>query len=73
MNDESEDDYTIDCPNCGEPIYEDAPQCPHCRHYVSSADFGKRFPKWLVVIVVITILSFLLPSLAVIWNSVTGK
>ena len=73
MYDESEDEYTIECPNCGEAIYEDAPQCPYCRHYVSSADVGNRFPKWVVVIVVLTILAFALPFLAIVWNALTGN
>ena len=51
MIDENDDDYTVDCPNCGEPIYEDVPQCPYCGHYVTSADFGHRFPKWVVIII----------------------
>lgn len=70
--DSSDDlDYTIDCPHCGKAIYEDADQCPYCYQYLSTADFKKRMPPWAVVIVVITIASFLIPTAMIILRFVS--
>jgi hypothetical protein len=33
-----DDDATIDCPACGAAVYEDAPHCPHCGHWLTEAD-----------------------------------
>ena len=63
-----EQDDTVDCPFCGEPMYDDADRCPSCGHYVSSADFAKRIPTWVVIVIVLTILTFLMPYLATVWN-----
>ena len=67
-----DDDYdesdSVSCPNCGESVYEDSPRCPSCGEYITfgSGAFSSR-SKWtrmiIFVIVVLTILSFLLPSI----------
>ena len=73
MNDEIEDDYTIECPKCGEAIYDDAPQCPHCGQYITSADVARRPPTWFVIIVVLTIFAFLLPSIGGFLRKIIGQ
>ena len=49
--DQDQDDLTVPCPVCNEPVYEDAPQCPGCGNYLSDADFRKRSSKWMVFVV----------------------
>ena len=40
----------IPCPNCGKPVYEDAPRCPHCGQYTSDVDAPARMkPLWIVI------------------------
>ncbi len=58
--DESDDEATIACPYCGDEMYEDAPQCPHCGQYITAED-GHREPKpWWIVAGVIACLVALL-------------
>ena len=41
---------TIDCPYCGESIFDDAPSCPHCGNYITDEDLPARpKPAWFVV------------------------
>lgn len=40
---------TVECPSCGEEIYEDAQRCPHCGSYVSQEDAPLRKPLWIVL------------------------
>lgn len=37
---------TIPCPNCREPIVEDAPSCPYCGHYITDEDLRKSSKPW---------------------------
>jgi hypothetical protein len=42
----------VPCPYCGEPIYEQAELCPHCRSYISREDAPRplgqhRVPVWI--------------------------
>ena len=60
---DEQDDTTVPCPNCGQGIFDDSEQCPHCRQYISAADLKKQLPTWVVVLIVLTIVSFLLPTL----------
>ena len=41
----------VPCPACGEEIYEEAEQCPHCGNYVvrSTSAFAGR-PIWFCVL-----------------------
>lgn len=66
MNDEF-DDVSVDCPHCGAAMYEDAPQCPACGEYILQSDFNRKLPTWLVIVVVITIASFLFSYVAGVW------
>ncbi|MGI9495406.1 MAG: hypothetical protein ACR2NK_05105 [Mariniblastus sp.] len=61
MDDDS--DYTLPCPHCKKEIFDDVDQCPHCRQYLLSSDFKKPLPKWVIVLVALTIFSFLLPTI----------
>jgi hypothetical protein len=51
--DEADDGTTelVACPACGEEIYEEAEQCPHCGSYVvhSTSAFAGR-PMWFCVL-----------------------
>jgi hypothetical protein len=45
-----DDDGTISCPYCGEPVYEGAERCPHCEKYISEEDAPLPAKKtWIVV------------------------
>ena len=50
---------TVRCPACGVEIYEDAPQCTVCGHYVTRHDRLRRSGWWTAVLLVI-IVGFLL-------------
>jgi hypothetical protein len=50
LDDFDEDDDTIPCPHCREPVYEDAERCPHCERYLSQEDAaGVRKPLWIII------------------------
>ena len=59
----SEDDAeTLPCPQCGQPVYEEADQCPHCGQYVtfSSSHAFDNKPWWWIAL-------GLLGTLALLW------
>jgi hypothetical protein len=47
-DDDADDDSAelVDCPACGEPVYEDAEQCPYCGEYIvhSTSVLSNRSP-----------------------------
>lgn len=45
---DDDDDETVPCPHCREPVYEDAERCPHCGKYLSREDAPWSKPAWLV-------------------------
>jgi hypothetical protein len=47
---------TATCPSCGDEIYEDVEQCPHCGHYVSSSGLAGRISLWMVIGTIICLL-----------------
>ena len=60
------DAETLPCPECGQPIYEEAEQCPHCGQYVSfSSHAFDHKPWWWMVL-------GLLGVLALLWWLVTA-
>ena len=70
-----DDDPTIPCRNCGRPVYDDAPQCPHCGEYGPDGGRGGPWshkPRWLVrtavALIVLTALAFALPYLVTLLN-----
>lgn len=50
--DDEDDDQTVPCPHCREPVYEDAERCPSCGRYLTREDVPGRRPAWLVAGVV---------------------
>jgi endogenous inhibitor of DNA gyrase (YacG/DUF329 family) len=46
--DDPDDDETMPCPHCEEPVYDEAEKCPHCGAYLSREDASNRKPWWLV-------------------------
>ena len=56
--DEIEDDstQTICCPACQSEIYEDAPQCPICGHFITAHDRSSQ-PWWWIAVVLLLIIS----------------
>ncbi|MDR3633736.1 MAG: hypothetical protein P4L84_07850 [Isosphaeraceae bacterium] len=45
-----DDDETVPCPYCNEPVYEDAERCPECGSYLSREDAPyRRKPVWFIV------------------------
>jgi hypothetical protein len=64
--DEADDDSpeTVVCPSCGEQIYEEAEQCPHCHEYVThstSVLAGK--PIWFVALAVLGVVAVIVALL----------
>jgi hypothetical protein len=47
---DEDDDETVPCPHCRQPVYEDAERCPHCERYLSQEDapVGRK-PVWIVI------------------------
>lgn len=46
---DQDDDQTLPCPYCGEPVYDEAEQCPACGNYLSEEDAPRRpKPLWIV-------------------------
>ena len=54
-DDEDDDDSgdeasTIACPACGQPMFDDAPSCPECGHYLTADEaYGRDKPKWFLI------------------------
>ena len=47
--DDSDDDETVPCPHCRQPVYEYAERCPECGAYLSREDAPyQRKPVWLI-------------------------
>ena len=60
--DDDDEDSTIPCPYCREPVYEGSPRCPHCEQYISEEDSPpSRKPRWLIAGFVICLI------LAALW------
>lgn len=68
-----DEDYIVACPHCHEDIYDDVDQCPHCRQFLSAEDFRKPMPTWVIVLIVLTIVSFLIPTILTILRSISGQ
>lgn len=45
---EDEDD-TVPCPYCEQPIHEEAEHCLYCGHYLSREDAPRRYPWWFIL------------------------
>ncbi len=73
MDDEQDDDFTIPCPHCGDEIYDDVDQCPHCRQYISASDFNRQIPTWVFVLVILTIVAMVLPLVLTFLRGAAGQ
>jgi hypothetical protein len=51
--DDEDDDGTIPCPVCGEPMFEDSPRCPACGEYVTAGSAAGPRPAWVVLTVIL--------------------
>ena len=49
----------IPCPRCRKLIFEDAEQCPYCKHFVAHAA-RRRQPRWVVYTIVLAIILMIL-------------
>ena len=49
-DDWDDDDALIDCPYCGEPIFDDAERCPYCECYISEQDRPPTTRPWWFVL-----------------------
>ena len=48
--DEGDDDPTMPCPHCQEPVFDEAERCPHCGKYISTEDAPpSRKPWWIII------------------------
>jgi hypothetical protein len=48
--DDPDDEATIPCPYCREPIHDESERCPHCGDYLSEEDAPpSRKPWWIVL------------------------
>jgi zinc-ribbon domain len=51
-----DEDVTMPCPHCREPVYDDAELCPHCGQYLSREDAPSRKPWWVILGVVVCLM-----------------
>jgi hypothetical protein len=72
-DDEWDDDYPDEddaeslvkaCPECGQDVYEDAEQCPHCGHYILHEDVATPFSNWPKSLVLLGFIGVILTILA---------
>jgi predicted nucleic acid-binding Zn ribbon protein len=62
--DDEDDEETVPCPYCQEPIHEDSQRCPHCENYISQEDAPpSRKPTWIVVGLIICLIIALMWTL----------
>ena len=64
-DDDSDDESLIECPHCGEEIYEDAQRCPECGQYLSEEDAPPARKPWWIVITAIV-------CLYLVWRWIAG-
>lgn len=61
--DADDESYTVECPECGADVYEDAEQCPVCHNYIVHSSSGyvwKNRPTWWIVVGLLGILAVIL-------------
>jgi len=55
---------TIPCPECRAEVYEDAEQCPHCGHYITSeTNVWSGRPAWWIVLGILGVAALILALL----------
>ena len=57
----------IECPRCGESIYEDSEQCPNCLEYIVSGS-STEWSSFTKVVIWLVIISLVLPAILVAIN-----
>ncbi|MEC9094574.1 MAG: hypothetical protein VX438_17830 [Planctomycetota bacterium] len=64
--DDWDESTTLDCPNCGEQVYEDAEQCPLCQQYIvpglDHQSGSKKLSIGTKIIIYLVIASLVLPA-----------
>jgi hypothetical protein len=55
----------VDCPSCGEPVYEDAEQCPACGEFIehSTSPLIGRQP-WMVTLFLAGVVAVIIACIA---------
>jgi uncharacterized protein (DUF983 family) len=54
------DDGQMECPYCGEAMYDDSPRCPSCGQYLSQEDVPPaKKPAWIVITAVVVLIIML--------------
>jgi uncharacterized protein (DUF983 family) len=61
------DDVTIDCPQCGQSFYEDAPQCPDCGHIPLRNE--DRPAVWTTGVILLMVAAMAWPFLLWLWET----
>lgn len=49
-DDQGDDEPTVACPYCRQPIHEDSVRCPHCERYISQEDKPPARKAWWIVL-----------------------
>lgn len=61
--DDDDESYTVDCPECGAEVYEDAERCPSCGSYIilsSSGSVWQGRPAWWIILGLLGIIAVIL-------------
>ncbi len=62
------DTSTIDCPYCGEEVFDDAERCPACGNYLSTEDndsfqpsqrYFSNQPLWIIITALVLVYAML--------------
>ena len=59
-SEDESDDGLMECPYCGEEMYDDSPRCPACGRYLSTEDGGEeKKPPWIMITATVLIVLML--------------
>lgn len=50
FHDEDDFEDLVPCPNCRQPVYEEAEVCPYCDAAIPHEDSFRYRPWWLVIV-----------------------
>jgi uncharacterized paraquat-inducible protein A len=64
-HDDSEDEPTVPCPECGEPVLEIADRCPACGYWLTESDRQRlsrhaALPAWVKLTAAVLLLVMLI-------------
>jgi uncharacterized protein (DUF983 family) len=54
------DSVTVPCPDCGEPVWEQAERCPTCGRYLTRDIAADGKPWWVIVAAILALLGVLM-------------